>query len=425
MGVRSLSGANEAVSSIDGSSPGASEAAAVRVNPAIALRLVRELRAALKRRPKSELPLAGALRVFAPWSSELQQELTQALMTLVRRGSFERPIFGSGIRALAEGAPEVAADVVDAALGKDGAGGLATLSAACFCADTQIGPGLSRIVVGSQPHLAFAAELARAARGESDGGLLGGLAPRIKESHRIALCLELLLPLSRGMPLPAGVSRALQVLRSTERHLGRWLVMAQVSQRAGDVSVCEEALREATDGAVSSRPAWLLVAWALGAALDEPVRLNLELIARLSDRPSADRDPSFLFRLARAGRPEARAMLDTMTGGGRPKDALGVRAALRLAQHFDDGAQAEARRRGLEELAEGSGKDPLRALAVAALADLDAQQGGVASDLRQRMLELQRSKTLRAACWAGLAECTPGRVVGEATFRRLEYGWIE
>ena len=80
MGVRSLSGANEAVSSIDGSSPGASEAAAVRVNPAIALRLVRELRAALKRRPKSELPLAGALRVFAPWSSELQQELTQALM---------------------------------------------------------------------------------------------------------------------------------------------------------------------------------------------------------------------------------------------------------------------------------------------------------------------------------------------------------
>ncbi|MCA9647869.1 MAG: hypothetical protein KC492_44565, partial [Myxococcales bacterium] len=213
--------------------------------------------------------------------------------------------------------------------------------------------------------------------------------------------------------------------RSTERHLGRWLVMAQAGQSSGDESVQEDAVREATQGAASSRPAWSLVAWALGAEPPEAVRPNLELIARLSDRPSADRDPSFLFRLARAGRPEARAMLDGMAGSGRPKDPLGIRASLRLVQHFDPAPRAEARQRGLEQVVEGSGKDPLRALAGAALVDLHAKNGGLSPGLRERMNDLQGSKALRAACWAALADCAPGTAVNEASFRRLEYGWIE
>ncbi|MEZ4376128.1 MAG: hypothetical protein R3B07_35310 [Polyangiaceae bacterium] len=395
------------------------------LSPLLTARLIRELKASLRRRPKSELPLAGALRVFAPWSTELRHELATAAATLVRRGSFERPLYASSVRALAESAPTVVAEVLDEALTKDAAGGLATLSAACFCREKKLGQNLGRIVIGSQPHLAFAAELARAARGESDAQLLVGLAPKIKESHRIALCLEVVLPLTRGAQLPPGVAPALKVLRSTERHLGRWLVMAQAGQSAGDDSVRDEALREATAGAVSSRPAWSLVAWALGAEPPESVRPNLELIARLSDRPSADRDPSFLFRLARAGRPEARAMLDHMAGAGRPKDALGIRASLRLMQYFDPAAQAEARQRGLQQVVEGSGKDPLRALAVAALTDLHAGNGGLSPDLRARLNALQGSKALRAACWAALAECAPGSAVNEASFRRLEYGWLE
>lgn len=416
-----LSAANESVSA--GILPSQVAPRRLTVSPAIATRLARELDAALKRRPKTELPLAGAVRVFGPWSRELHRELARAMATLVRRGSFERPIYAAGVRALAEGSAEGVGEVLSAALAKEGAGGFGTLSAACFCADNQVAQALSRIVVGGQPHLAFAAELARAARGESDGTLLRGLAPKIKESHRIALCLEMVLPLTRGARLPTGVAPALRVLRSTERHLGRWLVMAQGSLAAGDVSVREEALREARNGPASSRPAWLLVAWALGAELEEPVRPNLELIARLSDRPSADRDPSFLFRLARAGRPEARPMLDGMAGAGRPKDALGVRAALRLVQHFDPEPQATARRRSLEQLVESNGKDPLRALAVAALSDLRADDAE--SALRDCIIHLQNSKTLRAACWAALAESIPGGVVNEATFRRLEYGWIE
>ena len=50
----------------------------------------------------------------------------------------------------------------------------------------------------------------------------------------MALCVELFLPLSRGSHLPSNVAPALAMMRDAERHLGRWLVLAQVSVSADD-----------------------------------------------------------------------------------------------------------------------------------------------------------------------------------------------
>ena len=86
------------------------------------------------------------------------------------------------------------------ALGGDEAGGAAALSAACFSRDPELSPLLAKVAASRQSHLAFGAELARVARGESNGALLAQLAPMIKESHRISMCVELFVPLVRGAP---------------------------------------------------------------------------------------------------------------------------------------------------------------------------------------------------------------------------------
>src|SRR4029079_7932549 len=90
--------------------------------------------------------------------------------------------------------------------------------------------------------LAFAAELARVARGESTGTPLLALAPKLKEEYRIALCRDVFVPLRQGPALGPGGTPAGAVLRGAERHLGRWLVFAEVEQRAGDETARREAL---------------------------------------------------------------------------------------------------------------------------------------------------------------------------------------
>ena len=115
------------------------------------------------------------------------------------------------------------------ALAADECGGTPALAAACFSRDPQLAGPLAKIAASRQSHLAFAAETARVARRESNGAHLTALAPMIKESHRIALCTELFVPLARSAPVPAFVGPALGVLRGAERHLGRWLVLAEVA----------------------------------------------------------------------------------------------------------------------------------------------------------------------------------------------------
>ena len=160
-------------------------------------RLEAELDAALKRRPPNEAKLAGALRALAPLSPALRASMGEAARIMLRRGSLQREVYAGSLRALAELGDRAALPLVKAALASDEAGGTAALSAACFIRDPSLRDILGKIAASRQSHLAFGAELARVARGESNGGHLAALAPMIKESHRIAMCTELFVPLAR------------------------------------------------------------------------------------------------------------------------------------------------------------------------------------------------------------------------------------
>ncbi|MDQ2644597.1 MAG: hypothetical protein M3020_12325, partial [Myxococcota bacterium] len=95
-------------------------------------RLESDLRAALRRKPAHEGRLAGILRALAPLSSALRKTGASLLDTMVRRSSFERPLYASAIRVLAESSAPEAAELIARALATEG-GGLPALSAACFC----------------------------------------------------------------------------------------------------------------------------------------------------------------------------------------------------------------------------------------------------------------------------------------------------
>src|SRR5579864_3693654 len=226
-------------------------------------RFEEEIDGALKRRRASEVKLAGAVRAVAPFSPALRASLGEATAVLLRRGARQRELYACGLRALAEAQDRQAVTLLRQALAGDEAGGSAALSAACFSRDPELSPLLAKVAASRQSHLAFGAELARVARGESNGGLLAQLAPMIKESHRISMCIDLFVPLVRASPVAGDIGPALAVLRGAERHLGRWLVLAEVAVKAGDMTPLEEARSRAADGPESSRAAWSLVAWAL------------------------------------------------------------------------------------------------------------------------------------------------------------------
>src|SRR5215468_7714498 len=172
-------------------------------------RLESEVSAALRRRLPSESKLAGALRALFPLSASVRSMAGEAALVLYRRGSFDRELYASTVRSLAETGDKRAATLLKGALSSDEGGGLATLSAACFSRDASLAAPLAKLAGSRHAHLAFGAEVARMARGESNGTHLSALAPKIKESHRIALCVELFLPLTRGPALPRQIGSAL------------------------------------------------------------------------------------------------------------------------------------------------------------------------------------------------------------------------
>ncbi len=129
--------------------------------------------------------------------------MADALATLIKRGSYGRSLYAGCIRGLAEAEPRRAVPLLKQALGSEDAGGLATLSAACFVPDDALTEPLARVATKRHPHLAFAAEVARVARGESNGAHIASVAPKIKESHRIGLCAEVFVPLLWGPALPS------------------------------------------------------------------------------------------------------------------------------------------------------------------------------------------------------------------------------
>ncbi len=385
-------------------------------------RLVGEIRAAVRRRPAHEAKLAGTLRAVSRHSAELRSELVMAAETVARRGSFTRPIYGAAVRSLGESGEDRLTPILSKVLGSDDAGGLSSLAAACFTKDVSLGAPLSKVAMSRHPVLAFAAELARLLRGESQGGLIQSLAPKIKEAHRIALCSELFVTLLDAEPLPLQATPALAVLRDAERHLGRWLLLGELAARAGDPKPLEEAQTRAREGPASARAAWSLVAWALCPRLGAPVtRPTVELIARLSDRPSAERDASFLFRLATAGAPVAMPMLEGMAKASSSTAEVSLRASLHLCRDYGQERQFGA----LVQAAKSPRKDSLRGLAAAALYDC-----GKRNEAMLLIGELENTRQLPAIGWTSLvraaaAGANAGALVSETNFRRVEQGSCE
>ncbi|HEV8246568.1 MAG TPA: hypothetical protein VGP93_12405 [Polyangiaceae bacterium] len=386
-------------------------------------RLELDLKGALRRRPVQEGKLAGALRVLSAHSPRLRRELASAVDTMVRRGSFERPLYAAAVRALAEQHDPRLGPPLCRALASEGSGGLPSLSAASLSNDPGLSDTLAKLAVSRHAHIAFAAEVARVARHESSGAHIASIAPKIKEAHRIALCLELFVPLLWQAPLDSSIAPALAVLRDSERHLGRWLVLAEIAVRAGDQQPLEEARERAQAGPASARAAWALVAWALDptGGGDTPVRPTVELVSRLSDRPSSDKDTTFLFRLAEAGVSGARHMLENLARGAILPNEPAVRAAMHLAREYRDPRFREQ----LLETAKSPKREHLRGFAAAALFDLGESEAAAAV-----AGELGKSRQLAALAWcalvrAGLAGRREGFLVSEANYRRLQLGWVE
>jgi len=385
-------------------------------------RLLGEVRAALRRRPAHEAKLAGTLRAVSRHSHELVAELTAAVETVARRGSFERPLYCAAVRCLSEQDEPRLTPILIKVLASAQAGGLASLSAACFTKAASLSDPLSRVSLSRHPVLAFAAEVARLSRGEARGSRITALAPKIKEAHRIALCGELFATLLSGRPLPVEIAPALAVLRDAERHLGRWLLLGEVATRAGDPKPLGEAQTRAQSGPESARAAWSLVAWALDPrAAAPPTRPTVELIARLSDRPSAERDATFLFRLAAAKAPSARPMLEAMVRGAALSDDMSVRAALHLCRDYAQERQLAA----LAQAGKSPRRDALRGLAAAALYDC-----GQTADALRLADELDGTRHLPALGWASLvraaaAGARSGPLVSELNFRRVQQGSCE
>lgn len=383
-------------------------------------RLEAMLSSATRRKPPQEERVAGIVRALAPFSRTIGAVVARTAETFVRRASFERPLYPALIRSHAELGGAAAAADIEQALATEEAGGLSTLSAACSVLSNRIGGALARVAGSRHPHLAFAAEVARIARSESDGAHVMSLAPKIKESHRIALCVEVFVPLLRQAPLPLSIAPALEILRDSERHLGRWLVFGEIAVRAGDQKPLLLARERAESGAPSARSAWALVAWALherGPAPD--VRPTVELVSRLSDRPSADRDPAFLYRLAEARCRVARPMLESIVRGPLRSDSA-VRAALYLAR--DHGR--DDLRDLLGAIAENPRQEGLQGLAAAALYDLGDRER--ATGLTDALVQ---SRKLQTVAWGALLRAAASggasRVLSEDNYRRVQLGWVE
>jgi hypothetical protein len=340
---------------------------------------------------------------------------------LVKRGSFERPLYASAARALAVLDERRVAPLLARALMAEGAGGLSSLSAACFVSNAGLGDPLARVAATRHPHLVFASEVARLARSESNGEHMVNVAPMIKESHRIELCGELFVPLLRHSPLPVAIAPALAVLRDSERHLGRWLVLAETAVRAGDQTPVLEARERAKTGPSSARAAWTLVGWALSpdTGLAPAVRPTLELVARLSDRPSAERDTTFLYRLAARAVPSARSMLESMVKGPALEDETAIRSALYLLKDYG----RSDLQRALVETTKSTRREAVRGLAAAAL--FDAGFKDLSIELSQPLI---KSRQIATATWAALivANAASGsELVTEPRFRRVQRGWVE
>ncbi len=379
-------------------------------------RTATELRAAVRRKSAQELALSGAARALSQRTPLLDEALVDVVSSCARREQLTRPLFLAAVRALGERSQPASVACLQPLLARDDRGGLVTCSAASLCEHRGLAEPLARATLCSRPNLAFGVELARVVRGEADGRALTALASRLKEEHRIEVTTELLLPLSWSARETLRLAEACAVLRASERHLGRWLVLAEPLVRLGDERPLRELSASMEQSASSARSAWGLLAWALGAR-ERPVRPTAEHIVRLSDRPSGERDSTFLFRLAQGREPSVKPLLEAQLRGEDPSSPAAVRAALYLAR---DHGRADAERWLLRVLRQRASGARL-GLALAALAELGREE-----EVREALPRLLEGRAVGPRAWAILVAHREGAepLVTEARYRWLELGWL-
>src|SRR6187402_2721589 len=93
------------------------------IDQQVVTRLVADLRAALRRRPAQEARLAGVLRALAPHSATLCDELLEAFELMVKRASFDRPLYAASVRVIGEAADRRATPSFKKALESEESGG--------------------------------------------------------------------------------------------------------------------------------------------------------------------------------------------------------------------------------------------------------------------------------------------------------------
>ncbi len=301
------------------------------LDKATRVRFEEEIDAALKRRPNGEAKLAGALRAVAPLSPALRASLGEATAVLLRRGALQRELYGCGLRALAEAQDRQSVSLLRQALVERGGGGpgraqrgvLLERPRACGAArqgrrEPAVAPGVRRRARAGGARRVERGP-ARAARADDQG----------EPSHldvRRALCSAR----SRssraapGAPVGRNVGPALAMLRGAERHLGRWLVLAEVAVKAGDVTPLEEARARASSGPPSSQAAWSLVAWALSET--DAVVQGRRGAAAASDAADARARRAPLRSAERGPRHDVPLPHGQGRGARHAPDARGVRA---------------------------------------------------------------------------------------------------
>lgn len=392
------------------------------LGPQIGDRLETELRSALRRRPANESRLGGALHLLAPHSARLREAMLAALDVLVHRGAYARPLYLFMLRGLVACREVRLAPLLCTALNLEDGGGLGTLAAAAMFKHPGPVTPLAKLAASRSPQLSFASELARIARGESSGHGLRESALRIKESHRLEMAHHLVLPLVRERQGCAGAQAGIRVLRDAERHLGRWLLFGELAQLSGDSSSLDSAKENAARDPSSAQVAWSLVVWSLqGCPASTPIRPTVEVVARLSDRPSAERDLSFLFRMAEARVVTARPMLEALCKSQHLSSENAIRAAGYLLRQEPERADLHRR---LLDVVRSTKREELRGLALAAL------QGARPAPAPEILPDFARSRQLQNAVFAALVrlaqkDCPVADLLAEPVYRRAQLGWLD
>ncbi len=395
---------------------------------AIRERVEHELEQALKRRPLEETILAGVVRSLSPYNAKVRAAARNALHVLAKRRSFDRPLYHALLRTMGDLSDVAACTILQGALNQVATVGYSPLAAACGCANPAVVAELTKAAGRERAHAAFAAELALACHTTARPAHLVHLAPMIKEAHRITFCYEFLPALMRRQAIPAAVGPALRVLRAAERHLGRWLALAEIEVRAGEYAALDEAKSRLDSASASGRGSWQLMVWALEHAKNptrDPSlpRVSVDAISRLAER--ADRESHFAFRLA-AAREKAVEQVLGQLATHPARTAGSIRAAMHLGR---DLGRAQVRDTLANVCDDQALDQDLRGFAVASLYDV-----GECESALERAEELESSRSLKSAAWASLVRfnvrerafsgCS-SPVVTESRYRWIQCGWLE